>query len=306
MDKVYDVVILGGGPAGITAGIYAKRAGLDCIIIEKMVAGGTVATSFEVANFTGFSKIKGIDLAKKMLDHAKALKILFVYDEVMGVNFKSKLKVVKCREKKYKAKTVIIAMGAQVRRLNIVNEDKFIGKGISYCATCDGNFFKGKEVALVGGGNTALENCLYLSNIVKKVYLIHRRDEFRGDNVFVKELKNKKNVEFIFNSVVSSISGKETLRHVNLLNTKTKKTTILDVDGLFVCIGREPNTDMFIDLLSLDDSGYIITDENMCTNIPGVYATGDIRTTPLRQIVTACADGAIAGANAYKYIRSKG
>ncbi len=305
MDKIYDIAIIGGGPSGITAGIYAKRAGLDVIILEKAVPGGVISSSFEVENYPGFELIAGMELATKMYEHVTKMGVAFEFDEVNKVLATGDVKVVQCLRNSYKAKAIILAHGAKVRKLDLENEKDYIGRGISYCATCDGNFFKGKTVALVGGGNTALEDAFYLSNVVGKVYLIHRRDEFRADNILVNRVKQQSNVEIVYNSVVTSISGGDKLDKVVVENVSTKKKRTLDVAGLFVCIGRGPDTDMIEGDLNKTENGYIITDENMKTNIDGVYAAGDIRNTRLRQIVTACADGAIAATKIFEYLKTK-
>ncbi|MBQ3214397.1 MAG: thioredoxin-disulfide reductase [Clostridia bacterium] len=305
MDKIYDIAILGGGPGGMTAAIYAKRAGLDVVIIEKNVPGGAVATTYEVANYPGFTTISGMDLATKMFEHTQSLNIEFAWDEVKKVKVEGDIKEVECYQSSYKAKTLILGFGASVRKLNLDNEKAFIGKGISYCATCDGNLFKGKTVAIVGGGNTALEDCFYLSNLAEKVYLIHRRDEFRGDQILSKQVIEKENIEIVYNSTVSKITGDTTLKSIDVLNKVTNETKTLTVDGLFVCIGRGPDTEMVDGDLTLNAQGYIVTDDCMRTNYEGVYAIGDIRQTPLRQIVTACSDGAIAATKAFEYIKTK-
>lgn len=303
MEKIYDVAILGAGPGGMTAGIYAKRAGLDVVIIEKGEIGGAVATTYEVANYTGIEKISGKELSQKMYDHTKTLNIEYVFDEVKKVSVDGEIKKIDCYKNSYKAHTVILGFGASVRKLNLDNERKFIGKGISYCATCDGKLFEGKTVALVGGGNTALEDCYFLSNLAKKVYLIHRRDEFRGDDILIKQIKEKDNIELVLNSNTTKLIGNDFLEAIEVTNKVTNKTTTLPVDGLFVCIGRGPDTEMIDGKLNLSDTGYILTDECMRTNYEGVFAIGDIRQTPLRQIITACSDGAIAATKAFEYLK---
>ena len=305
MEKIYDIAILGGGPGGITASIYAKRAGLDVVVIEKNMPGGAITTTPEISNYTGFLSISGMDLATKMFEHATSFDIPFIFDEVKSVDLLGETKKVECFGQTIFAKTIIIGIGASVRRLDVVGEKKFIGKGISYCATCDGNFFKGHKVAVVGGGNTALEDALYLSNLASDVFLIHRREEFRGQEYLVNKLKEKDNVHFVLNSVVTSLEGQDKLSSVVIENLESKQQTPLAVDGLFVCIGRGPDTDIFGGQLQLNDAGYIKTDCNMKTNIDGVFAIGDIRNTPLRQIITACSDGAIASTKAFEYIKTK-
>lgn len=305
MIKLYDLIVVGGGPGGITAGIYAKRAGLDVVIIERNVPGGAITTTSEVENYTGITKIGGIELATKMFEHASSLSIPFIWDEVKKIIPDGEEKVVECYQETYKAKAVIIAVGASVRKLNIDKERQLIGKGVSYCATCDGSLYKDKIVAIVGGGNTALEDCLYLSNISKKVYLIHRREEFRGQNILVNQLKEKSNVQLILNSVVSDINGDNKIESIVVENKITKVKQEIKIDGLFICIGRGPDTEMIDGNININSSGYIITDENMKTNYDGIYAIGDIRNSPLKQILCACSDGAIASTKAFEYIKTK-
>ena len=304
MDKVYDVAILGAGPGGMTAAIYAKRAGLDVVIIEKGVPGGAVATTYEVANYPGFTKISGMELANKMLEHTQSLNVDFVWDEVKKVVPTGEIKVVECYKTKVLAKTLILGFGASVRKLGLSNERNFVGKGLSYCATCDGMLFKDKEVAIVGGGNTALEDCYFLSNLAKKVYLIHRRDEFRGEEILVKQIKEKENIIPVLNSTVTAILGEDKITGIETTNKVTGETTTHKVDGLFVCIGRGPDTEMIDGDIKLNQNGYIVTDECMRTNIDGVFAIGDIRETPLRQIVTACSDGAIAATKCFEIVKA--
>lgn len=303
MEKVYDVAILGAGPGGLTAGIYAKRAGLDVVIIEKGAVGGAVATTYEVANYPGFIKISGAELSQKMFEHAQSLNIDFVWDEVVKVVPEGEEKVVECYKQTIKARVLILGFGASVRKLGLPTERKYVGKGISYCATCDGALFKDKTVAIVGGGNTALEDCFYLSNQAKKVYLIHRREEFRGEEILIKQIKEKDNIELVLNSTVTELFGENTLTAIETTNKVTGEKTKIDLDGLFVCIGRGPDTEMVAGDLKLSDSGYILTDDCMRTNFEGVFAIGDIRQTPLRQIVTACSDGAIAATKAFEIIK---
>ena len=302
MDNIYDVLIVGGGPGGMTAGIYAKRAGLNVAIIEKGMPGGAIVNTPEVSNYTGYTKINGIDLATKMFEHASSLDVPFIFEEVKTMKLSGDIKKVVCYENTYEARTVILAFGASVRKLNVEGEHNLLGKGVSYCATCDGALYKGENVALVGGGNTALEDALYLANLAKKVYLIHRRDEFRGEAYLSSQVKEKDNIELVLNSVVSRVNGKDKIESVEITNKETKEVKTMSVDGLFVCIGRGPDTDMIEDEIEKDSSGYIVTDENMKTNIPGVFAVGDIRNTVLRQIVTACGDGAIAATKAFEYV----
>lgn len=301
MSEVYDVIILGSGPAGLTAGIYAKRAGMKVAVVEKATPGGQVTTTYEVCNYPGFEKISGIDLATKMFTQASNIGVDILFEEVKDTILEGDIKQVITYNGTYQAKTVIICLGAAARRLNLDNERNYIGKGISYCATCDGTLFKDKVVAVVGGGNTAIEDAIYLSNLAKKVYLIHRRDQFRAETILSQSLQKQPNIEYVLNSVVTAISGDSIIRKVTVSNLQDKTQKDIELDGLFVAIGRGPDTDI-VHGVKLDDKGYIIVDEKMQTSITGVYACGDIRNTQLRQIVTACSDGAIAATKAYEYI----
>ena len=301
MSEIYDVIILGSGPAGLTAGIYAKRAGMKVAVIEKSTPGGQVITTYEVCNYPGFEKISGIDLATKMFTQASNIGVDILFEEVKDTVLEGDIKQVITYNGTYQAKTVIICLGAAARRLNLDNERHYIGKGISYCATCDGALFKDKVVAVVGGGNTAIEDAIYLSNLAKKVYLIHRRDQFRAETILSQSLQKQPNIEYVLNSVVTAIDGDNIIRKITVSNLQDKSSKDISLDGLFVAIGRGPDTDI-VHGVKLDDKGYIMVDDKMQTSIPGVYACGDIRNTQLRQIVTACSDGAIAATKAYEYI----
>lgn len=302
----YDIIIIGGGPAALTAGIYGRRAGKTVLIIERLVPGGQVALTSIVENYPGVEKTDGISLATKMFEQASNLGVEFVYSDVLEYNLKGKTKIVRTHEGTFEGKTIILCLGASAKQLNLENEKHFLGKGVSYCATCDGNFFKDKIVAVVGGGNTSLEDSLYLSNLAKKVYVIHRRDKFKGDEILAKRLETEseqpgRNIEILFNSRVINISGNDKLSAITVENSLTKEQKVLNVDGLFVAIGRKPDTELLTDL-NRDENGYIITNEKMETNLDGVYAAGDVRKKQLRQIITACSDGAIASVNASEYI----
>ncbi len=303
-DKIYDLIIIGGGPAGFTAGIYAKRSGLDVALIEKGVPGGAVAITYEVLNYPGIKQIGGPELATMMYEHAESLGVEMIFDEVKNTHLTDTVKTVECFGGTFKAYTVIICIGAAARKLGLDNERQFIGKGISYCATCDGSLFKDKDVAIVGGGNTALEDAVYMSNLAKRVYLIHRRDEFRGDDILVNDVKSRENIELVLCSKPVKINGTDTLQSVEVENLIDKSIRTLDVAALFVSIGRGPDTEVIDKQVKLNDAGYIVGDEKMQTNVDGVYVAGDIRQTPLRQIVTACSDGAIAATSAFTYIKT--
>ena len=303
---LYDVIIVGGGPAGLTAAIYSIRAGKKVLLIEKMVIGGQVAYTSVVENYPGIKKITGGELAELMFEHAKSLGVQIVYSEVLDVQFKDKIKKVRTHEGTFEGKTIILCLGASAKQLNLPNEKKLLGRGISYCATCDGNLFKGKRVAIVGGGNSSLEDSIHLSGLADEVYVIHRKDVFRGENILVNQVEtlasSNKNFKILFNTAIEEIVGEDKLESLKLVNLLTKERTTLDVDALFIAIGRKPDTEMFAGEIELDENGYIITNEKMETSVPGVYAAGDVRQKQLRQIVTAESDGAIASINTNDYI----
>lgn len=286
---MYDIIIVGAGPAGLTAALYAGRANKKILVLEAKVPGGQIVNAHEVSNYPGIDNISGADYATNLYNQVVNLGVDIKFETVLSINDD---KEVTTKESTYKAKAIILATGADNRRLNIENEDKLIGKGVSYCATCDGNLYKGKEVAVVGGGNSALEDALYLSDIVSKVYLVHRRDEFRGEEKLVEDLKNKTNVEIIYNSNVISINGKERIESI-VIKTNEEEHTI-KVDGLFVAIGQEPKNIIFKNVIDIDDKGYIIAHDDVYTNKKGIYVAGDAREKILRQLTTAVSDGSIA------------
>lgn len=294
---MFDIIIIGAGPAGLTSAIYASQANKKVLVLEKMGAGGQTAIINEITNYPGFESINGFDLSLKMKDQAIKFGATFKREEVVFVNLKEDVKIVKTHKNEYTAKSVIIATGAYAKSLDLQNEKKYLGKGLSYCATCDGNFFKGKTVAVVGGGNSSMDDCIYLSGVAEKIYLIHRREEFRALEQLlnkVKTLQNNGKVQIITNSIVTNILGEDLIDGIEILNKQTDKKNILKVDGLFVAIGKKPDTDLFVGQVDINTNGYIETDSRMRTNLKNVYAVGDVRNTPLRQIVTACADGAVA------------
>lgn len=302
---MYDIIIIGGGPAGLTASIYALRAKKSVLLIERYAPGGQVAQTGKIENYPGFKSIDGLELSNLMFEQVSDLGLETIYTDVIKYDLLGKVKKVETYDGTFECKAVVLALGAVARQLDVENEKKFIGKGISYCATCDGNFFKDKNVAVVGGGNTSFEDCLYLADIVNKIYLIHRRDEFRGDKhtlLKLKEFEKVGKIEFVLNSVVKALNGEDKLTSVVVENKIDKTLREIFVDGLFVAIGRRPDTSLIQDVVTLDENGYIITDENMRTNIDGVYAVGDVRQKRLRQIVTACSDGAISAVDIIDYI----
>lgn len=302
---LYDILIVGGGPAGLTAAIYASRAGKKVLIIERLVVGGQVAPVHKIENYPGFLSISGFDLSMAMHEHATAFKAETVYADVLEFHLDDKIKKLVTTDGTFEGKTVILSLGASSKQLNLDNEKKFVGRGISYCATCDGSFFNGKEVAVVGGGNTSFEDVLYLAPMVKKVHLIHRRQSFRAEEISVqkvKELAMQGKVEMHLDTITTSLNGNDKLETVQLKNIVTNQEDTLSIDGLFVAVGRKPDTDLLVNKLNLNSEGYIIADEEMKTNIPGVFAAGDVIQKRLRQIVTACNDGAIAALSANDYI----
>lgn len=290
---MYDVIIIGAGPAGMSAGIYAQRGGLKTAIIEKQAIGGQAQSAPNVENYPGGISTNGFELCYKMLEQCSSLGIEFIFDEITALSLENDLKTITLKSgATLPCKAVIIATGANPRPLGVQNEQRYIGKGLSYCTTCDGAFFKGKTVAVIGGGNTALEDALYLEKLASTVYLVHRRDELRADKILADRLE-KSNIQPIWNSVVEKLHGDDKIAQITLKDTQNSTLTTLCVDGVFVAIGHIPNTSLFENLEKTDD-GYIKTNHLMQTNVPNVYAIGDVRNTPLRQIVTACADGAIA------------
>lgn len=298
---MYDVIIIGSGIAGLTSTIYALNNQKKVLILEKQNYGGQIINSLLVDNYPGFSKISGFDLATSIYNQVKELGGNIKYEEVKEI---TKDKEVITDKNKYQTKTIIIATGTETRKLNVVGEDKFTGRGVSYCATCDGNFYKDKEVMVVGGGNTALEEAIYLSSICKKVFLVYRREEFRKEIYLSNTLKTKENIEVIFNSTIEKINGNELLESVDIKNNKTNEITNKKISGLFVAIGKNPNNAIFKNIINLSEAGYVNSDNNCHTNIPGVFVAGDVREKDLRQLITASSDGAIAATEAIKYINN--
>ena len=291
----YDIAVIGGGPAGFTAALYACRAGFSVIVFEKASHGGQMGITSEIENYPGFARVDGFELAMKMMDHAKGLGAVIKSQEVKSVELFDKRKIVTTNRDEYDVGAVIIAGGAKPRLLGVPGENEYKGKGVSYCATCDGMFFRGKTVIVNGGGDTAFEDAVYLSNVCEKVYLVHRRDSFRASAASIKRAESKENIELIKSSVVEEILGDGMrVNGVKLKNVVTGDVTTIDCAGIFVAVGRVPDTEIYDGKIELDGSGYIVADETCRTNVPGVFAAGDVRTKPLRQIVTACADGATA------------
>lgn len=324
MRNIYDLVIIGSGPAGLSAAIYAQRAKLNTLVIEKeMVSGGQVLTTYEVDNYPGLPGVGGFDLGMKFRQHADQLEAEFKEDEVQQIELVSaqelseeegqlqaaqvggdrslELKQIVCKNDTYLTKTVIIATGASHRKLGVPGEESLLGMGVSYCATCDGAFFKNKVTAVVGGGDVALGDAIFLSRMCKQVYLIHRRDEFRGAKSLQEKVLSLDNVTVIWDSVVEEIKGTETVEALQLKNVRTNESSELSVDGVFVAVGITPNSHPYESLIAMDH-GYIKADEDCQSNIPGIYAAGDVRTKQLRQIVTAVSDGANAVTSVEHYL----
>lgn len=303
MDKTYDVIIIGGGPAGYTSAIYTSRAGFNTLVIEKISAGGQMAQTTQIDNYPGFPKsVDGFALGTKMQQGAERFGAKTMQSEVIEVNLIDKIKTVKTSEGVLLARSVIIATGAEHKHLGLENEDKLIGKGVGYCAACDGMFYKGKTVVVIGGGNSAASDSLLLSKICEKVIVVHRRDNLRAEKVYRDPLLKAQNVEFEWNSTVYEILADNKVIGVKIKNSVDGTEKEIHTDGVFISIGRTPQTDLFRGQLDIDKNGYIIADETTKTSISGVFAVGDVRTKPVRQIVTATADGACASHFAEEYL----
>lgn len=300
---MYDVLIVGGGPAGMTAAIYAARAGLKTLMLENAFAGGQIVNTPIIENYPGLKHdVSGADLAMDMLEQVKRMGAEVKMEKVKAMELISGTKEVVTSKGTYEAKTVILAMGAKPRLLGIKGEMEFVGSGVSYCATCDGALFKDREVAVIGGGNTAIEDALYLSRLCKKVYVVHRREQFRAQSALVQQAEKVANIEFVLVHVLKEIKGEFAVQKLVLEDVSQGHQRELDVSGVFVAIGQVPKTDVVEGLVPLDETGYIIAEEDCKTPIPGVYVAGDIRTKRLRQIVTAVSDGAVAATQAEGYL----
>ena len=303
---VYDVIVIGAGPAGLAAGIYGKRAGYNILVLDtSSISGGQILNTYEVDNYPGIPGVSGTELADAMKKHCEKLGVEFARGRVSSIVDNGEIKELITKKENFQTKTVIIATGATNRKLGCPGEDEFSGMGVSYCATCDGAFFKDKVVSVVGGGDVALEDAAYLARTCKKVYLIHRRDEFRGAVVLQNQIKSLDNVELVLDSTVESIIGKDSVEKLLIKNKKTDEEKELEVEGVFIAVGTVPNTKTISGLPSLDDRGYIIAGETCETNIPGVFAAGDVRTKQLRQVITATADGANAITSITNYLNLK-
>lgn len=299
----FDTVILGGGPAGLSAAIYASRGAVSTAIVDLNMLGGQPSNYLELENYPGFQVIGGFDLMEKFEEHADKFGVhKFPMQEIQSVDLKNK-KII-TNEYEFSASTIIIATGAQPMKLNVPGEKEFVGRGVSYCAVCDGAFYKNKVVAVVGGGNAAVEEAMYLTKFADKVYVIHRRNELRADRIVQERAFKNEKIEFIWDSVVKEIKGDNLVNTVVLENVKTKELSDLSVNGVFPYIGMTPNVELFNGQLEQDSRGFIVTDETMATSVEGVFAIGDVRTTPLRQVITAASDGAVGAVYAVKYLET--
>lgn len=302
---MYDIIIIGSGPAGLSAAIYAQRACLDTIVIEKNgISGGQVLNTWEVDNYPGFPGVTGFELSRQFREHANKLGARVVQDEVVQVELSGNVKKVVCEEETYEARCVILASGAHHRTLEVPGEEELRGAGVSYCATCDGAFFRGRTVAVVGGGDAALEDAIFLARMCEKVYIVHRRDKLRGAKRLQERLQALENVEFVWNSETAAIEGNGQVEALRLRQIKTGEEKRLDVDGVFIAVGIAPESELYAGQLELDEQGYIRADESGQTSVPGVFAAGDVRTKALRQILTAASDGANCVASAERYLQA--
>ena len=303
MERIYDTVIIGGGPAGYAAGLYAARAGLDTVILERLSPGGQMALTHQIDNYPGFDQgIDGFTLGQQMHAGAERFGAKTELAEVTRMQLDSNPKVIETSEGTFYGRTVILATGANPRLLGLEQEQQLMGKGVHYCAACDGMFYRGKTVAIVGGGNSAAADAMILSRLAKKVILIHRRDSLRATKIYHQPLQQAENVEFLWDSTVEALHHSDRLNGITVKNLRTGEESRLEVDGLFVSIGRRPATELVKDQLLLDENGYIVAGESTATNLPGVFAAGDLRTKQLRQVVTAVADGAMAATMAEEHL----
>lgn len=299
----YDIIIIGGGPAGLSAAIYSARGGLKTAVFEKAFIGGQITVTDEVENYPGFEEpLSGFELTEKMRLQAERFGTKFHDEEITAIGLEGLCKIIQTKDNTYRAKSVIICTGAHPRRLNVPGEEPFTGRGVSYCATCDGALYRDKVVAVVGGGDSAIEEGLFLTRFAKKVIVVHRRDSLRAQKIIQERAFKNPKMEFVWDTVVQEIRGDSKVKELELYNRKTNQITHIPVDGVFIYVGILPNNELLESRLELDSSGFVLTDEYMHTNVPGIYAAGDIRHTVLRQVVTATSDGAIAAWSAEKWI----
>ena len=303
MPQVYDVLVIGGGPGGYTAALYAARANLSVMVLEKLTPGGQMGTTDVIDNYPGFPEgVGGFELALQMQKGAQRFGAQTQLSEVISVELGGTVKQVRTQDGTYQARTVVLASGAHPRELGLPGEQELRGRGVSYCATCDGMFYRGKTVAVVGGGNTAVSDVLYLSRLCQKVYLIHRRDQLRASKVYLDPLQQAENVEFVWDSQVQELLYGDMLTGVQVRHKKTGELREIPCDGLFVAVGHVPNTELYQGQVELDQAGYVLADETTRTNLPGVFAVGDLRKKPLRQVITAASDGAVAAHFIEEYV----
>ncbi|TFD95844.1 MULTISPECIES: thioredoxin-disulfide reductase [Jeotgalibacillus] len=302
-EKIYDVVIIGAGPAGMTAAVYTSRANLSTLMLERGVPGGQMANTEDVENYPGFDHILGPDLSNKMFEHAKKFGAEYAYGDVKGIEDGKEYKTIKAGKKEYKARAILITTGAEYKKLGVPGEKELGGRGVSYCAVCDGAFFKGKDLVVVGGGDSAVEEGVYLTRFANKVTIVHRRDELRAQKILQQRAFDNEKIDFIWNSTVKEINEENgKVGSVTLMSTEDGTETEFKADGAFIYIGMVPLTKPFADLGILNDEGYIQTDELMRTNVPGIFAAGDVRDKTLRQIVTATGDGSVASQAIQHYV----
>ncbi len=304
-DQLYDVIIIGAGPAGLTAAIYAGRAELRTLLLERGFPGGQVLNTYEVDNYPGMPMLSGMELAAKMHEHASAYGIEMLTDEVIDLELGDPIKIVRTMSSEYRAKTVLFTAGAAWRKLGVPGEEELRGRGVSYCATCDGAFFRGKAVIVFGGGDTAVEDAIYLARFCKKVYLAHRRDALRAVKTLQNQAMGKENIEILWNTELREIHGQEQVESVILYDNQKKEERKLSIDGVFIAVGVDPNAGLLKGKVDTDSAGYIISDEDCQTSIPGVFVAGDVRRKRLRQIITAAADGAVAINGIQAYLAEK-
>ncbi|MCI9429656.1 MAG: thioredoxin-disulfide reductase [Lachnospiraceae bacterium] len=303
---MFDVVIIGSGPAGLTAAIYGRRAGLSVLVLEKApMSGGQLINTYEVDNYPGLQGMSGFDMGMKFREHAESMEAEFAEGEVLEIRLHGETKEVVTKNHVYEARAIIIAAGATHSRLDVPGEEELRGRGVSYCATCDGAFFRDKITAVAGGGDVAVEDAIFLSRFCKKVYLIHRRDQLRAAEMLQQKLFALSNVEILWDSTVEKISGLEQVEHISIRNKQTGEESELKVDGVFIAVGIRPQSESYTSLVEMDEMGYLVAGEDCRTNVEGIFAAGDIRTKDLRQVVTAVADGANAVNSVQKYFLSK-
>lgn len=302
IEHIYDVIVIGAGPGGMTAALYASRSNLSTMLLERGVPGGQMQNTAEIENYSGFKSIMGPDLSQKMFEGAQQFGAEYVYGDVKEIKNGKAYKEIITSDKTYRTRSIIIATGAEHKKLGVTGEAEYNGRGVSYCAVCDGAFFKEKHIVVVGGGDSAVEEGTYLTQFADRVTIIHRRDKLRAQKILQDRAFKNEKVDFIWDSVVEEIEGEEAVKGVRIRNVKTGEVSEVDAEGTFIYIGLLPNSDQFRDLGITDEEGWIITDENMETEIPGIFAIGDVRKTVLRQVATAVGDGSIAGNAAYQYV----